>query len=302
MKTGLPWGDVSNFAARLDTRFTVGRPRPKTMPGRRVPCESGDWWTPARAVRASGRLVGLFMVCTGHWLRLGRDLAFAAEQQRPFLRARALQITSTRILRVLGVRREIRGSIPVGGFLVSNHLSYLDVLVLGSNCPMTFVAKREVSRWPLIGPLVRRFGCLFIERRRPADVARVAGQVESRIRDGVTVCVFPEGTTSDGAKVYPFKSGLFGPAARLGRPVTAVWIGYEVPFGSVEANIRYSSKMSFPAHLMRLLSLEQVTAHVEAVRLPAGGARSRKDLAGEAHRIISGIAGRERGHHANMAA
>ncbi len=95
-----------------------------------------------------------------HCFRRGAPPALA------LARARCLQRHSRRILRVLGVEVSAGGRVPASGLLVSNHLSYLDVLVLSTITPAVFVAKSEVRGWPVFGWLARRAGTLFIERAK----------------------------------------------------------------------------------------------------------------------------------------
>lgn len=92
---------------------------------------------------------------------------------------------------------------------VSNHSSWLDVLVLGSVLEAAFVAKAEVGTWPLIRTVARLGRTVFVSRRRSAT-GREAGEIALRLAEGASVILFPEGTTSDGARVLPFRSALFG--------------------------------------------------------------------------------------------
>ena len=96
---------------------------------------------------------------------------------------------------------------PQAAYLVSNHISWLDVLVIGSIRPVCFLAKSEISQWPLIGYLARRAGTLFIKRGQGVQSATRA--VTDCLRHGHSVVVFPEGTTSDGSQVKPFYPRLF---------------------------------------------------------------------------------------------
>jgi len=252
---------------------------------RGIPGPPDIWWNRESVARAFTRLAGLFLIAMTHGLRLAVALRFTLREDRPFARARALQTASAATLRVLGVHCELGGAVPEGGLLASNHLSYLDGLVLAALCPMTFVSKQEVSRWPLIGPLVRGFGCLFIQRGRVSDLPTVTALVENCVRCGVVACIFPEGTTTDGSFLAPFKSALFEPAAAHGWPVTAARIDYATSSGSVEHDVCYWGEMSFPSHLLKLLSLERITAQVRMASLQKSN--SRKVLASEARRTIS---------------
>ncbi|TXT18635.1 MAG: 1-acyl-sn-glycerol-3-phosphate acyltransferase, partial [Planctomycetota bacterium] len=123
-------------------------------------------------------------------------------------RGRWLHRCSRRIRAVLRVQVEWQGQPPVSGCLVSNHLSYLDIVVLGAAQPLVFVAKSEVAQWPVLGWLAQAGGTLFIERARRADVKRVSESMAYSVKQGAVVAFFPEGTSSDGQSVLPFRSSL----------------------------------------------------------------------------------------------
>ena len=109
---------------------------------------------------------------------------------------------------ILGLRRKITGSpaaMPVAH--LANHVSWLDIFVLNACAPIHFVAKSEVRDWPGIGWLARGTGTLFIERRREAAKAQET-ELGARLAAGHRMLIFPEGTSSDGLQVFPFKSTI----------------------------------------------------------------------------------------------
>jgi 1-acyl-sn-glycerol-3-phosphate acyltransferase len=127
------------------------------------------------------------------------------------------------LLASLGITRESRGPAPrTGTLLVANHLSWLDIPLALASWPCAFVAKREVRRWPLVGPLGEALGVIWIDRARPRDLLRVIPLVESALGGGHTVMLFPEGTTTDGRTIRSFRSGLFEAAVRAKATVTSV--------------------------------------------------------------------------------
>jgi 1-acyl-sn-glycerol-3-phosphate acyltransferase len=115
-----------------------------------------------------------------------------------------------RIVRVLGFRCEVEGRIPASGAVVSNHLSYLDILLYSSVQPFVMVAKTEVRGWPLLGWLTAQAGTVYVERGGgPKTYPAVNAAMAEAYRSGLPVLFFPEGTTTDGASVLPFRRGLF---------------------------------------------------------------------------------------------
>src|SRR5437764_10384856 len=129
-------------------------------------------------------------------------------------RASWLQFATRRFLRIFRATVQTSGPMPSNGLLVCNHLSYMDILVLSSLTPAVFVAKREVKSWPVFGWFARLAGTLFVDCERRTQVGKVTNQIESVLNEGVLTILFPEGTSSGGETVLPFKSSLLEPATR----------------------------------------------------------------------------------------
>ena len=131
---------------------------------------------------------------------------------RPGLARRIPMWINRVLLFALGVRVHVRGALaperPM--VLVANHVSWLDIPVLAAIAPVRFVSKAEVGAWPVIGQLARLCRTVFIERGNHGAVGAKAGEVVDALDAGDLVIIFPEGTTSDGNRVLPFKSGLLG--------------------------------------------------------------------------------------------
>lgn len=118
------------------------------------------------------------------------------------------------LLRLIGVRVRVRGA-PAGGrplLILANHASWLDIPVVGSLTPLFFVAKSEVSGWPLIGLLARFQRTVFVDRQRRHATGAVNREIAGRLADGDPVVLFAEGTSSDGNRVLPFRTALVGAA------------------------------------------------------------------------------------------
>ena len=112
-------------------------------------------------------------------------------------------------MQVLGVKWSVTGETPDGGAVVSNHLSYLDILLYAAHRPFVMVAKSEVSEWPLIGWLTRQAGTVYVVRGGgPATYPAVNQAMGEAFLSGLPVLFFPEGTTTDGSCLLPFKRGL----------------------------------------------------------------------------------------------
>jgi 1-acyl-sn-glycerol-3-phosphate acyltransferase len=113
---------------------------------------------------------------------------------------------------LLRIRVRINGE-PVRDravLFVSNHVSWVDILVIGSVTPVAFVAKREVASWPLVGITARLQRTVFVDRNRRQQTGETVSEIVNRLHDGVSVVLFAEGTSSDGNRVLPFRSALLG--------------------------------------------------------------------------------------------
>jgi lyso-ornithine lipid O-acyltransferase len=205
-------------------------------------------------------------------------------------RTRWLQSSARRALRVFRVEIAAHGPRPVTGLLVSNHLSYLDILVLATLLPAVFVSKREIKNWPVFGWFGRLAGTLFVERARRSDVARMGAEIRTVLAGGHVVVLFPEGTSWNGRELLPFKSSLLEPIVGSSHPLSVAGIGYALADGSVEHDVCYWGDTTFFPHLVRLMSRKQVRVQV---RFAAIGERAadRKELARQLHATVLQLLG-----------
>jgi 1-acyl-sn-glycerol-3-phosphate acyltransferase len=163
------------------------------------------------------------------------------------------------------------------------------VLALSAITPCVFVAKRQVHTWPLFGRLARFGATIFVDRDRPTDTPRASTQLHQALAAGLIVVLFPEGTSSDGTTVLPFRSALFQPAVELYKPISTAHISYTVEAGSVEQDVCYWGKMVFLPHLLRFLRLRNVNARVKFAAL-ATAFSDRKNAAVAARQQILRLA------------
>lgn len=226
------------------------------------------------------------------------------------LQAAALALTSrgrqllprwyhARCCRILGIEVQRRGrqSRNHPTLYVSNHVSYLDITVLGSVIAGSFIAKAEVARWPLFGWLAMLQRTVFVERQ----VSRTAvqrDQITGRLAEGDSLVLFAEGTSDDGNRVLPFRSSLFAVAEcrHQGEPVVVqpVSIAYTkldgLPLGRfLRPFFAWYGDMDLAPHLWQLVGLGRVTVVVE-FHPPVSLAEfaSRKALCAHCHEAVSG--------------
>jgi lyso-ornithine lipid O-acyltransferase len=211
---------------------------------------------------------------------------FCPQASRWHARALWLQRICRRTNRIFHLEIQFAGEIPSRGLLVSNHVSYLDILLLSSLTPAVFVAKHEVKSWPVMGLLARLGGTVFIERQRRTHVGEVNDEVQAALDAGALVIIFPEGTSSDGQIVLPFKSSLLEPATQQKHPLTVGCIQYTIADGEAGAEVCYWGDAVFFPHLLNLLSKRSIHA---AVRFAPVQNRShdRKELAQQLHAAVA---------------
>jgi 1-acyl-sn-glycerol-3-phosphate acyltransferase len=183
---------------------------------------------------------------------------------------------------VHGCEVRTTGRAPDGpAVLVANHLGWIDPIVLAAAHPVAPIAKLEVEGWPLVGEVGRRHGVLFIARGDAHRGARVLRAGLAALRAGVCVLNFPEGTTTDGSALLPFRRGSFG-LARLARvPVVPVALALS------PAELCWTGDDAFLPHYLRTAARARLGAHVRfGAPLDAGGARA-EVVAAEARAAIT---------------
>jgi len=217
-------------------------------------------------------------------LRVGLHLSAGcalSEWLYPLLRQHARQAVrrawARDLLGMLGVRLEAAAlQIAPGSLVVANHVSWLDAVALHALMPAAIIAKTEARRWPLIGRMLARNDTLFVERRPCRDLLRVNAAIAARLARGESVAAFPEGTTTDGAQVLPFRPALFQPAVAGGHPVRALVLGYRDGAGRRCAEAAYIGDMNLWQSLWRIAALPALTLEIRCCgTIPTRGLRRR---------------------------
>lgn len=178
---------------------------------------------------------------------------------------------------------------PTHGLVVSNHLSYLDILIYSAAMPCAFVSKIEVNTWPYFGVAARAGGTLFIDRSSRASAAAVAAEMVERLRLPIPLLLFAEGTSTDGAMVLPFYSSLFEPAVKMGAAVTSAAVRYVIERGVPERELCWFNNAGFLPHLWKALGTPGLSARV-IFGSPASYA-NRREAARATHAQVSEMRG-----------
>jgi 1-acyl-sn-glycerol-3-phosphate acyltransferase len=245
-----------------------------------------------RPLRAALRLllIGLLILFFAMLRILGMPLALISRRADARWRHFAFRGWSRSVLAVMGVEIEVRGGPPRPPFfLVANHLGYLDILVLASRADAVFVAKSEVARWPIIGLLCRLVGTVFVDRLSRRGASDAVAELERRLARGEGVVLFPEGTSTAGAEVGPFRSPLLEAAVRAGVEVSWAALSYATPEGETPAHLAvcWWGDMTFADHFVKLLSIPSLRASLVFGSLGLKD-RDRKRLAERLQRAVDG--------------
>lgn len=223
-------------------------------------------------------------------LHLARALLAAAllyRRMEPRGRLSFKQRWSRRFLEVLEVRLEAGAAdLPAGHLIVANHISWLDIFVINALRPASFIAKAEIRAWPLIGWLAARNDTIFVNRGSSRDIRRINAEIDARLNAGVDVAIFPEGRTTDGARVLEFHPALLQPAVEAARPVLPLALSYR------DANGQPSSAPSFAGvSLSRcfaaILACRSLTVQVTPLPLIATDGGSRREVSRAARDAIA---------------
>lgn len=200
-----------------------------------------------------------------------------------------VRVWSQRLLALCGVtlRVHLHGEVLASGALVvSNHVSWLDIQVIDAWRPTPFVAKAEIEGWPLVGWLVKSAGTIFIRRERRSDARRVVEQLAGVLAAEGLICVFAEGTTSDGRSVAPFHANLMQAAVTAGVPVQPLCVMYEDASGRQSMAPAFVGDMSFGASVRQVLAGAPLIAHLH-VGEPLRDLTDRRTAAASAHAAVA---------------
>jgi len=150
-------------------------------------------------------------------------------------------------------------------FLVSNHLSYIDIVPLFYTLKCTFIAKKDVESWPVVGFMVRNLGIIFIDRSKKTDVKRVNRLISESLNSQQGIILFPEGTTSPGKEVLPFRPSLLEHPAASEIEVHYSTITYTTSASDLPAtqSVCWWGDISFPSHVYKLAGNKRIECTIE---------------------------------------
>lgn len=220
---------------------------------------------------------------------------FSFPRARPFL-TKVISATSRLGLKIFGVsvRKNFTPINPHDNYLiVSNHLSYLDILIISSFFPTCFVTSNEMKETPFLGQMCLLGGCLFVERRSRAGITGEIKELTDALDDGLNVVIFPEATSTNGEAVIRFRRPLFQAAINARSKVLPLCLNYRTLDGE-KLNLRNRDKvfwygdMPFLDHALKLFSHKSVVAELTVMKsLNASDFQDKNSLADKCYELVS---------------
>ncbi len=176
------------------------------------------------------------------------------------------------------------GEIPKQGILlVSNHISWLDIIVIGQYLPAYFVAKNDISSWPVIGYLARQGGTIFIRRGDKQHIQSTAEKMVLLLKQNCNIIAFPEGTTTQGVEVLNFHSSLFQPALLTKSVIQPVALQYR---GAAKEHAPFIGDDGFVPHLIKMLMLDKIEVQLSFLPVVHSLGKSRNEISIETRDLI----------------
>jgi len=202
------------------------------------------------------------------------------------LRNLYMYLWSVGMCTVLNIKVKTEGNTPQAPFfLVSNHISYIDIIPLYLNVKCTFVAKKEVRSWPVLGFMVKTMGVIFVDRSRKRDVTRVNEIMSRSLNKYQGMVLFPEGTTSNGESLLPFRPSLLDFPATKNIPVYYCTIHYKTAEEKGDPPAEksvcfYGARDPFHTHVFKLAKNHRIDCEIRFCDTPIQSS-DRKELAQE---------------------
>lgn len=206
-------------------------------------------------------------------------------------KANSLKAWAIKLLNILDITLQIPCDFPQqlkNTLLVANHISWLDILIVFTVVNPRFVAKKEISSWPIIGWLTKQGDTIFIDRENKRTIRKVNESLANELSKGNCIAVFPEGTTSDGQSILPFKASLFEPILQSKGNVLPVVIQYKDGEGNRSLRPAFTGDLSLLASVWRVLTSHRlhVVVHYQEP-LNAEHYTDRMALANESYRLVT---------------
>jgi len=198
---------------------------------------------------------------------------------------------SKRATNILGVTIIQQGKpFESTSLIVSNHISFLDIIVIASTSPVIFLAKSTLRSWPVIGFIADRIGTIFIQRSNKRMIHTIKKSITTALEQKQSLVLFPEGTTTIGKTVNKFHSGLFQAAINAEKPVQPIALHYQRN-GKIDDTAAYVDNDNFIINLIKIMAQAKTEVQITFCDLIDSKNLNRVELASTSHNIISRAVG-----------
>ena len=186
---------------------------------------------------------------------------------------------------IMNLRITQEGELPIQtALLVSNHISWLDIIVIGQYLPAYFVAKSDILSWPVIGYLAEQAGTIFIRRGNKKQIKATTEKMAWILKQNRNIVAFPEGTTTQGDEVLSFHASLFQPALLTRSVIQPIALQYQ---GVAKQQAPFIGEDDFLPHLINMLSMDKIEVHVCFLPVLKSSGRDRHSVSTEANEMIA---------------
>jgi 1-acyl-sn-glycerol-3-phosphate acyltransferase len=200
-------------------------------------------------------------------------------------------------LKGLEIEVDVVGGFPARGAVISNHLSYVDIVVFAAVHPCVFVSKAEIASVPVLGWMTTMSGTVYVARGHGGSAMRARKGMQAALDAGLPVVFFPEGTTSNGSGLLKFHSGLLAQVMESGAPITAAHVQYSLAEENgtdvnVANDVCWWGNAKMLPHIFKLLGLRGMQAEVRFAEQPiafSANVKHRKQAAIEARAAVASL-------------
>lgn len=210
---------------------------------------------------------------------------------QPPVRHRLTRWWCAGVLKRLNIHVITSGQLPhshsAGKLFVANHISWVDIHALNSVSPLHFVAKSEIRKWPIFGFLAARAGTLFIDRNDRKGAIHIIEALKAHLGEGINACYFPEGTTTDGTHILPFKGSILQAALSTQTEVIPVAIRYPLSDYQPDARMAYAGDTTLMESIRDILGIPNPVVELHFLEPIASSGQSRQEINQLARQVIS---------------
>ncbi len=176
--------------------------------------------------------------------------------------------------------------------IVANHLGYIDVLAISSLFPTSFVTSLEMKRTPFLGQLCQFGGCLFVDRKNRRKLGGEVEQLAEALKAKIPVTIFPEATSHNGEKIYPFRKPLFQAAINAEAAILPIVLNYTTLEGEPitlknRDTVFWYGDMPFFSHAMKLFSQDELLVKITLLDFVSSKEKDKYALSSEVHELIT---------------